>query len=152
MTPTLESQARIEAAHNLTGLRRSNETGLNSSITLAIPASFGLGLTTESWISNGTDFRSVLPQFIGGADIRLFPSVSTNQEGKVAFRGIGGPSDAQVYGAFTRQLSNNVGWTSIDSIQYDGNSLDLFVFDVDADGKALAMTPAITRATLERIS
>jgi hypothetical protein len=38
----------------------------------------------------------------------------------------------------------------IDATEYGGNSMGLFIFDEDEDGGAIAVTPAVTRATLKR--
>ncbi len=146
--PAVESQAAHETAVKIAGLYRTNQTNLNSSVNLAVR---GHGLVLQSWISNGTDLLPQLKGLFGDVDIILFPSISDTRRGEIAFRAVGGPGITQDTGPFSRQLFENGGWTGIDLVQYGGLGLDLFVFDVDRDGYALAVTPAATRATLRRV-
>ncbi|KAI9769600.1 MAG: hypothetical protein M1835_006670 [Candelina submexicana] len=149
LIPALESQAAHETAANFAGLYKADHTRLNSSITLAVR---GAGMVLESWISNGTNVLPVLQTVFGDVDIILYPSSSDRTSGEIAFRAVGGPGKAQDFGPFTRQLRENGGWTTLDLVQYGGGSYDLFVFDMDQDGRALAVTPALTRASLKRIN
>ncbi|KAI9723214.1 MAG: hypothetical protein M1812_001096 [Candelaria pacifica] len=148
VVPALESQAAHEAAARFAGLYRSNQPSLNSSVSLAVG---GLGVVLESWVSNGTNVLPLLQSTFGDVDIILVPSFSDRRRGEIAFRAIGGPGKARDSGPFSRQLFENAGWTTLDAVQYGGNSYDLFTFTVNQDGSALAVTPAATRAPLERI-
>ena len=42
-------------------------------------------------------------------------------------------------------------WAYIDIAMYGGVSLDLFVFDVDAKGNVIAVSPAATRAKVQKV-
>lgn len=153
--PALESQAAAEAAHKLAGTYISTSPNLNSSVTLSVDPSRGAGLLVTSWISNGTDMFSWLPSLVGGDELSLFPadlrSAPVGQAVRVAFRGTFGLSNyKRDVGIFVDQVTTNLVWANVDTAIYGGASLDLFVFDVDAKGNAITVTPAATRAKLQR--
>ena len=150
----LESEAAAEAAHKFAGKYVSNVSGLNSSITLAVDPSYGSGLIVQSWISNSTDIFSFL-DLIAGDELSLAPtnlrSAPTGHSAQVSFRGIFGSSTyTRKVGPFTDQITTDVVWEDVDVTEYGGVSLDLFIFTVDANGHAVAVSPAATRATLLR--
>ena len=152
----LESEAAAESAHKFAGRYVSNSTSLNSSVTLTVDPSKGSGLHVTSWISNGTDMFQILESLIGD-ELSLFPTVlvsaSPGQAGQIAFRGTYGSSTySRDVGLFVDQGTTNSVWESIDSYIYGGASFDLFLFDVEANGKAMAVTPAVTRATLRKVA
>lgn len=153
--PALESQAAAEAAHKLAGTYISTSSRLNSSVTLSVHPSRGAGLLVTSWISNGTDIVSWLPSQFSVDELSLFPtdlrSAPVGQAARVAFRGTFGLSKyKRDVGLFVDQVTTNVAWEQVDSVIYGGASFDLFVFDVDARGNAMTVTPAATRAKLQR--
>lgn len=152
--PALESQAAAEAAQKLAGTYIPTSSNLNSSVTLSVDPSRGAGLLVTSWISNGTDMFSWLP-LRAGDELSLFPtdlrSAPVGQAAQVAFRGTFGFSDYKLdVGIFVDQITTNSVWEDVDSAIYGGASLDLFVFDVDAKGNAITVTPAATRAKLQK--
>ena len=152
----LESEAAAESAHKFAGRYVSNSTYLNSSVTLTVDPSLGSGLHVTSWISNGTDMFQIL-ESLTGDELSLFPrglvSPSPGQAGKIAFRGTYGSSTySRDVGLFVDQGTTNSVWESIDSYIYGGASFDLFLFDIDANGKAIAVTTAVTRTTLQKIA
>ena len=150
----LESEAAAEAVHNLAGRYVSNSSYLNSSITLTVDASIGSGLHVTSWISNGTNMLPLLGiQTLD--ELSLFPtglrSPLPGQGEKIAFRGTFGSSTySREVRLFMDQGTTNSAWENLDATTYGGASFDLFLFDVDANGKAMAVTPAVTRATLHK--
>ena len=151
----LESEAAVESVHNFAGRYVSNSTSLNSSVTLTVDPSMGSGLHVASWISNSTDMLAFL-ETLTGDELSLFPtglrSALPDQAEKLAFRGTYGSSKySRDVGLFVDQGTTNIVWESVDSSIYGGASFDLFLFDVDANGKAMAVTPAVTRATLHKI-
>jgi Beta-lactamase len=143
--PALETQAAVEAAKNFAGTYTSK---FNSSMSLSVDQARGLQVT--SWISNGTDFLSGAPALFGTDTLRLFPAISS--EGRVAFRttstGLSAPAGS---GAFTKRLIENSEWESIDTLQYGAAAIDLFFFELSADGRAATVTPAATREVLARV-
>ncbi|KAL8793819.1 MAG: hypothetical protein Q9195_003544 [Heterodermia aff. obscurata] len=152
----LESEAAAESVQNFAGRYVSNSTYLNSSVTLSVDASTGSGLHVTSWISNGTDMFPFL-ETLTGDKLSLFPtglrSALSGQMEKIAFRGTFSSSQySQDVGLFVDQTTTNGAWENIDATAYGGASLDLFLFDVDTCGKATAVRPAITRATLHKIA
>ncbi len=88
-------------------------------------------------------------------ELSLFPtdlrSAPVGPAGRTAFRGTLGQS---IYkrdvGVFMDLVTTNYAWALVDGLMYGGVALDLFVFDVDAKGDAVAVSPAATRATLQK--
>ncbi|KAF8847193.1 hypothetical protein BDZ45DRAFT_755145 [Acephala macrosclerotiorum] len=74
--------------------------------------------------------------------------------GQIAFRAVLGkvnvPPDDFI-GPFPEMQATNSDWLMVDSLTYGGIGMSLFVFDVGEDDKATALTPAATRARLERV-
>ena len=153
--PALEAQAAKESSQNFAGTYTSTSPGLNSSLTLAVDLTQGPGLIITSWISNSTDMFSD-SGILSGQKGSIFPSnvlpVGTGQAGKIAFRAafppIGLKGDV---GPFTRQFTIDATWIDLDAQYYGGIGFDLFVFDVDAAGKATSVSPAVTKATLKKV-
>ena len=156
LMPALESQAVAEAKKNFAGTYASSSPSLNSSVTLSVDPSRGAGLLVTSWISNGTDMFSWLASSAGD-EFSLFQtdlrSAPVGQAGQVAFRGTFGQSKyKRDVGTFVDQITTNLGWANVDSLFYGGGSFDLFVFDVDTKGNAITVSPAATRAKLQKIA
>lgn len=157
LAPALEAQAAAEATRNLAGKYASTSPSLNSSVTLAVNLSYGSGLIVTSWISNGTNMFSWLSQSSAASDeLSLFPtdlrSAPVGQAGQVAFRGTFGRSTSKTnVGMFADQVTTHAVWEEVDTTIHGGIGLDLFIFDVDRKGKAMAVSPAITRATLRKV-
>ena len=154
--PALESQAAAEAVESFAGTYASKSPSLNSSVTLSVNPSRGAGLLVTYWISNGTDMFSWLASSAGD-ELSLFQTdlrdTPVGQAGQVAFRGTFGLSkykrDVEI---FVDQATTDLAWADVDSLFYGGASLDLFVFDVDAKGDAIAVRPAATRAKLQKVA
>ncbi|KAK3723036.1 hypothetical protein LTR37_002182 [Vermiconidia calcicola] len=162
MVPALEAQAAAEAKRKYAGTYVSEDPKLNSSLTIAIngatiPGTPANALSITRWVSNGTDV-------LAGLSLRLLQSIPSGSaegvgSGKVAFQATDNPQFASytasgadslgVIGPFTGQQTN-YDWLVIDATHYGGYGFNLFVFDVDTDGRALRVRPAVTRATLKR--
>ncbi|ETN38550.1 uncharacterized protein HMPREF1541_06586 [Cyphellophora europaea CBS 101466] len=159
--PALEAQAAAEATRNFVGTYASTDPALNYSVTVAFNESTVegsvSGLTLTGWISNGTDsmpaFVDVLP--------RLQPSIPNQSDGagKVAFKASTNPQTstyaplAEVgLGPFSGFYMTNGDWTLGDEtgVYYAKRPYNRFVFDVDAEGMATAVTPAVTGMKLEK--
>ncbi|KAF7513615.1 hypothetical protein GJ744_008909 [Endocarpon pusillum] len=149
--PALMAQAAAEAKRNFEGSYASTVEGLNSSLTLSLNQSQGAppGLAISSFISNGTDVLLTLPEMGRNLPNRLLPSIADVATGQVAFRAVRGADapSAQV-GPISQFLTAD--WISVDVLTYGGLSTELFVFDVDSSGKAMAVNPAAFRVKLER--
>ena len=163
--PALEAQARAEADRNFVGSYISMDSTLNSSVTIAFGESTVIGappaLSVTSWISNGTD---VLLNLLGGIKPRILLSIPNqspnNAAGKVAFQAtlypqtssyfVPGASELGTIGPFTGFYNTNFDWIIVDTVHYAKLGVYLFVFDVDDQGRATAVSPAATRATLKR--
>lgn len=163
--PALEAQARAEAGRNFAGNYISTDPTLNSSVTIALNESTVLGappaLSITRWISNGTD---VLLTVFKGVKPRLLLSIPNQSPkgttGNVAFQAsvspqtksysAAGASELGVIGPFTGSYKTNIDWLTVDTADSAKISVNLFVFDVDDKGRATALSPAVTRATLKR--
>ena len=164
IVPALEAQAAAEATSNYVGSYISTDPTLNSSVTIAFNESTvtgaSSGLSIDSWISNGTDVLAT--SLFGGIKPRLLPSIPNQSEagGRVAFQAsqypqtnsylAPGASKLGSIGPFTGEFNTNYNWFSAGLNAYGKLGVDMFVFDVDGEGRATALTPAATRATLRR--
>ena len=166
--PGLEAQAAAESKRNFAGTYTSDSTP-NTSVTIAYNES-GFGSSNSSllvthWRYNG---RNVLTGPFFNASIgflHLEPSIpngKVGQAGQVAFQAARSPnfltyvdamkvSMSKVIGSFTGFLDSNGDFTVIDYDRWGGVGADMFVFDVDARGKATALTPAVDRVKLRRV-
>lgn len=58
---------------------------------------------------------------------------------------------AKVIGPFTGAGNSNGDFLVIDHDRWAGVSADMFVFDVDTSGRAVALTPVVDRVRLSRV-
>ncbi|KAH6718416.1 beta-lactamase family protein [Leptodontidium sp. MPI-SDFR-AT-0119] len=153
MIPSLEAQAAAEAAKNLAGTYASDNPSLNSSITISFnDSSIDSGLYITSFTSNGTDVMPLLPFISGGITTKLLPSIQ--ESGQVAFRAVAGKviyPPRTFLGPFLKMSTANSDWLIVDWLTYGGVGLSLFVFEVDADGRATGIEPAAMRMKLVRV-
>ena len=155
--PALEAQAAFEANQNYVGTYVSTDKDLNSSVIITFNNSTTEGATgalkLSSWISNGTDVLATT--LFNGVQPRLLPSIPNQSEGpgKVAFqtstRGQFPSYSAAELGPFSGYYSN-FGWFVVNNRAYGGIAINLFVFDVDAEGNATAVSPAAMRVSLKK--
>jgi hypothetical protein len=154
--PALMEQAAFEAKQKFAGTYKAES--LNSSITFsAVPLSKPEpGLKISSWVSNGTDLTPLIKTLFSGENARLVPTImSEGATGKIAFRsyttkdikpnvGIGASSSlfSSIY-----EVGN---WLTLDSLLWGALATDLFIFDVEKDGKVKAVTPAAYRVKMEK--
>ncbi|KAJ5807889.1 hypothetical protein N7474_009158 [Penicillium riverlandense] len=162
----IECQAAIEAQENYVGTYVSTVPSLNSSMTIAFNKSTtttpNSGLSISEWISNGTDMLN--SDLFLGLRPRLLPSIlkqtPDREKGEVAFQaslmeqtnsyfGPGAAKDGAI-GPFTGQYKTNNDSLVTDATHYGGKGTCLFVFEVDGDGGATAVSPAAARVKLER--
>jgi CubicO group peptidase (beta-lactamase class C family) len=157
IVPALAAEAAAEAARKFAGVYKSTESGLDSSLTLVVNQTVtdAPGLVISSWISNGTDVLSTMSPNPGLFPWRLVPSISDAAHDKMAFRLVSGndaPGAQEPVGSrlFLGRGFAAADWVGVDSITYGGIGTTLFVFDIDCDGKATAVSPAAFRVTLEK--
>ena len=146
--PALRAQSIEEAGVNYIGTYESTVEGLNTTLTLCLNKTEGAppGLVISNFISNGTDViaKEVLPN-------RLVPTISSAAatEGKIAFRAVGqadAPREPTGYLSGVNQLS----WFGLGAGTYGNVDIGLFVFELDEQGKATAVTIAGFRVRLVR--
>lgn len=165
--PALEAQAAAEAMANYVGTYVSTDATLNASVTIgfnesSVPGVVS-GLSVTTWIFNRTDILAG-PLF-NGMKPRLEPSIPKQTRdglpGQVAFQASLNVQtltynaamaipDSGVIGPWTGFYTTNGDFVYTDAARYGGVGLNMFVFDVDGEGKAVACSPAIDRVTLKR--
>ncbi|KAL2148002.1 hypothetical protein VTI28DRAFT_58 [Corynascus sepedonium] len=105
------------------------------------------GLRLERFASNGTDVLALLGQFNNLPDASRFRAwlYPAGLEGgnKVAFRASFGMAGVPVSEACST-------WGSLDTVRYGGNPVDLFIFELGKDGKAVAVEVPVLKKTLRR--
>lgn len=161
--PGLEAQAAAEAARNFVGTYVSTDPQLNSSVAVSFNKSTVAGsisgLSLSGWISNSTDSLAFFGPDVVPRLLPTIPNYSEDGPGQVALKASTSPqlstyaAAAELgIGPFTGFYSTNGDWLMGDSLgtYYNGRPVTRFVFDVDADGKAVAVTPGATDLKLER--
>ena len=148
MLPALMAQAEVEAERNFAGTYVSTVAGLETTVTLALNRTLGAkpGLVITSFVSNGTDV--LLTQVLRPNPVRLLPSISDVTKRQIAFRTSAYTEATE--GLFSRQLNTDSDWLLGDSGTYGGTGVGIFLFDLDLEGKAVAVTPAGWRIKLRR--
>ena len=168
LLPALEAQAAAEAEKNYVGTYVSTDKHLNASITIGFNESSvpGIvsGLSITTWIFNGTDVLAG-PLF-NGVRPRLEPSIPKQTpdgaRGQVAFQASTSVQTLTYMAAMEVPNSGIIGpWTGFyptngdfvftDQQRYGGVGVNMFVFDVDGEGRATACSPAVDRVMLKRI-
>jgi hypothetical protein len=125
---------------------------VNASLVLSVNETKGAdpGLYIEEFIYNGTDFQEAF-SFYFAPGARLIPSIEAQDEGLMAFR-VGSAADAPSVD-ISQNLFSGSGYGDYlvgDAGAYGGISLSLFVFEVDNQGSATAVSPEAWRVRLER--
>ena len=157
----LEAQAAAEAVQKIVGTYCSIDSNLNSSLTISLNKSIvkstSSGLNVSSWISNGIDVLAT--ELFSGIKPRLLPTIpkEDNGPGKAAFQ-ISTNTQSKSYeealdkkaNPFTDYYYSNFDWILVDRKFYAEKGVNLFVFDLDEEGCATAVSPAVTRVKLER--
>ena len=147
--PALEQAAKQQATDDFAGTYTA--TALNSSLVLAADNLPGLNIT--SLISNGTDFLADLAIVAGvsGTSLRAYP---TNLRSSAA--------DGTSQVAFTLLLTSpeSIGkgvievdcfsWGAVDNLEYGMEQLQQLVFDMDAQGKVVAVENPALRVKMEK--
>ncbi|KAK0609447.1 beta-lactamase/transpeptidase-like protein, partial [Immersiella caudata] len=154
VVPALPGQAGVEAEGSFAGVYMAGGE-LNS--TMVVGRGRGDGLVVESWVSNGTDVLPFLTERVTGpGPFRLLPSGVDEENGRVAFRLVGAtdaPSSstgAKQGGLFSAPGMMSPDWLGVDASTYYGLGVSLFVFDVEKDGKATAVTVPAYRVTMTK--
>lgn len=147
LIPALEQSAKNQASKRFGGTYALNSG--NSSIS--ITTDDGPGLKITSWINNSSDMFKAFATLNGISDpsqlsIRLYPT-GLETPGQVSFRAVVPPSMPNGIGPFT---SSCITWVTVDSQVYGNVGIDEFVFDVDADGDAMSVSPRALRTVLPR--
>jgi hypothetical protein len=173
IVPALEAQARAEAIANYVGHYTSANNGVNASVTIAFNESDFAGLvpalTLAEWSFNGTDALAGLnPEGRPVLKPSILKQTPDDSPGQVVFQ-LSQYPEPPTYEA-TVQLPPQTGlltnwtpagiWTSFyvgnadfalnDQYRYAGVDKNVFVFDVDGQGRATAVSPMVQRMKLTR--
>ena len=164
-TGNATAAAAAAATH---GRRFANSTitkTLNSSLTIAVDEGKP-GLGVVNWFSNGTDM-SLVATAVGAnisseyfdrmrPSVRLYPTglEQPSAEGgggrRVAFKAVF--EDLSAPDANASFASDCATWVSVTAAVYGSRPLDLFVFDLDANGKVTGVENAALRLKLDKVS
>ena len=118
---------------------------------LAVNPSHGSGLHVTSWVSNSADMFLYWADKAGD-EMSLFPT-GLQSDGQIAFRGTWGNSMYTSNASpVTYQGTTDAVWAEISNKVYGAESLDLFIFDLDAKGNVIAVNNAGTRAKLRELT
>ena len=160
--PALEAEAAAEAKKNYVGTYTSVDKNLNSSVTVSFNESTVPGasdsLSLSSWISNGTDVLPAAVTVIGTLVPRLLPTIFNQKHGagRIAFYA-SGQNQSNSYlgspfaaGPHTGFYKTNFDFAVTGQNLWGGALLNEFVFDMDGEGKAAAVTSSAARVRLER--
>jgi hypothetical protein len=156
LVPALEAAAREQADAKFAGEYVGPR---NSSLRLTTQADRpGLGI--ENWVSNGTDMQTIAVVLQGGyapvnPSIRLYPTgletVRKDGSKKVAFKAVFEDLNLPARDPAQSMFSTDCGtWVSFTGVTYGTQSLDQFVFEVDAAGKVVSIENLALRAVMKR--
>lgn len=139
----------------------------NATVSLTISTSPDKpGLGVYDWISNGIDM-SMIAVAIGSnitkeyfdkvkPSVRLYPTTFEEKlpggKGKrVAFKAVF--EDVGLPDKKTGSMSTDCAtWVGVTGVVYGKKPLDMFIFDIDADGKVVSLENAALRVKMEKIS
>lgn len=151
--PALEATARFQAQSNLAGTYNATN-GLESSIILTTDPS-GPGLKVTTLVSNGTNFLAEVLKLLlpfPALDVRLCPSdlVKSTANGTTTrtFQAIVQNADLVDTGGVFDQSCQT--WFSVQMFTYGNVGDNEFLFELDGDGKAIAVVPRVFNITLQR--
>lgn len=164
--PALEAQAITEARKNYVGTYISTSKDVNSSVTITFNESSVAGidpsLSLSGWILNGVDIMKAYYQG-GKPRLELFipKQTSPSSPGQVAFQASLAPQfltytaamgipELGIMGPWTGLYGTNADAVEIDQDRYGGVGVNMFVFNVDGEGRATSCSPCVTGATLQR--
>lgn len=135
---------------------------LNSSLIIA--ADDGPGLGVYRWFSNGTDMSYIATA--AGSNVssdyfeRMRPSVRLYPTGledktadggkRVAFKAVF--EDLSLPEKNGSYASDCATWVSVTAVVYGSRPLDLFIFDVDREGRVTAVENAALRLRMDKVS
>lgn len=150
LIPALEHSAKAQARNRFAGTYTLSSPG-NGNSSISIITDDGPGLRVTSWINNGANMLKAFAALNKISDpsqlsIRLYPT-GLESPGQISFRAVVPPSMPPGIGPFT---SSCITWVTVDSQVYGNVGIDEFVFDVDADGDAVSVSPRALRTVLQR--
>ena len=158
LLPALEKAAREQAQTAFAGSYQSSDIALNSSIIISANGD-ALGMSIDSFISNGTDFLQLLTILLYGrytaalaaaTSVRLYPTNlhSPQSNGSsIAFRAVYSSEAPLDPGVFSTDCET---WADVDALTYGSLALDEFVFNLDSHGNAESIEIPFIRTTLKK--
>ncbi|RSL55093.1 hypothetical protein CEP54_009529 [Fusarium duplospermum] len=158
MIPAFEVAAAEQAIKNFAGTHIATDNSMEMKIG-GLDGHMGLGI--QNWTSGDLDLLvtyyaalstvEYVSRTSPRASLRLYP-IGLHGGGKVAFRGVYGlNTNESVFGSRDEPWLGGCGaWAGVGEPPYGNVGLDDFVFDVDEDGRATAITARGARKTLQR--
>jgi hypothetical protein len=144
LVPALDAAAKEEAVLRFTGTYAHDKS--NSSITITTDG--GPGLKVEEWINESVDMIGTiqaLESYSSAPSVRLYPT-GLESLGQVSFVAI-----IQQLESTSTQVPCTT-WYMVDSQVYGNVGVDEFLFEVDGQGDAVALSPRVLRTVLPKAS
>ncbi|PYH85462.1 beta-lactamase/transpeptidase-like protein [Aspergillus uvarum CBS 121591] len=147
LLPALDEAAKEEAIPRFMG----SYFARNSSSSLTITTDDGPGLRVDTWLNEGNDMFNTLSLLPGASiadlSVRLYPT-GLETPGRVSFRAVFRDLSLGVdgIGPFSRACPT---WFLVDAFVYGAVGLDEFVFDVNKQGKAVAVEARGSKGQVE---
>ena len=150
LVPALEANAYLSAKQNFGGSYTSN----NDQVTIAVNDSLP-GMAFTSLTVNGTDIKARYAQLLdinpNAFSFTLYPTnlqTAAGDDGhsRVAFRAVFQDEDALVDAGTPTCVS----WQDVDTLTSGTRALDLVVFTVDEDGRAVSLEVPALSLTMAR--
>lgn len=152
--PALRDQAAVETKRNYEGVYTGHgANGTTSTLSLKFndTEGAGFGLTLTGLVNDGHDmlhyFRTVLSgeQLLGDEQLVLAPSTIDEKKKQRGFVVTPVVADLDYTGLFSKQFATNYEWLSNNGVTYGGQAFGNFYIDVDDNGRAVAVSPAVLR-------
>lgn len=162
LVPAYDAAAREEADAIYSGNYVAETPGVNSSLTITTdPAKAGMGV--GPWISNGVDMVSLAYMLQSGQTtpavaptVRLYwtqlEKVLPDGGKRQSFKAVFEDEAHQPMATPARYVSDCVAWMGQTGVTYAAQALDHFVFEMNPQGKVVAVENLALRVRLKKVS
>lgn len=146
LVPALDAAAKEEAVSRFTGTYADKKS--NSSIT--VTTDDGPGLRVDDWVNDSVDMVATiqaLADYTSTPSVRLYPT-GLESSGKISFIAL----IQQLQRTSSSSQVPCTTWFQVDSQVYGNVGVDEFLFELDGQGEAVALSPRALRTVLPRTS
>lgn len=147
LVPTVEQITRDQTADRLAGTYISADAAINSSLSIEVQSDSGLVVT--SWISNGKDFLTnylaMSKEKRESSNVQLTPAMIGRGKNGEVWRAQCVQAESRSEGIINTNLIEDV-----DTFTYASRSIDEFIFELDASGRAVEVKLPAFQITLKR--